>query len=288
MEMSIDEQIEVYKNKIRELRASRVCSYCGTNRVYAKGLCVKCYSRNLRNGSPALIVHQGRKKKAVKLRADWHDVLCDEILGGGIYFVKSNDFNETVEDALHILTEREQSIVIMRVKDGATLEEIGKEYSVTRERVRQIYEKALRKMRLRFRSNWFVLGKQETNKINDRIEAEKQDVIKREIAKRKLARAARANYIEAIALTSTPIERIGLSVRAYNCLYREGCRTSGDIAKYIADNGEKLMQIRNLGRKTASEIMEKMNELVGVSETNKIDEEIYEDDWSEDEIRELE
>lgn len=52
---------------------------------------------------------------------------------------------------LDTLTDREQKVLILRfgLKDGRsrTLEEVGKEFNVTRERIRQIEAKALRKLR---------------------------------------------------------------------------------------------------------------------------------------------
>jgi RNA polymerase primary sigma factor len=58
---------------------------------------------------------------------------------------------DTLGDVLATLTERERKIVEMRfgLVDGyeRTLEEIGRQYNVTRERIRQIEAKALRKMR---------------------------------------------------------------------------------------------------------------------------------------------
>ena len=58
---------------------------------------------------------------------------------------------EKLDDVLTSLTERERKILEMRfgLVDGQerTLEEIGKMYSVTRERIRQIEAKALRKLR---------------------------------------------------------------------------------------------------------------------------------------------
>jgi len=46
-------------------------------------------------------------------------------------------------------TDREELVVQMLVMDGATQEEVGKELGVTKERVRQIYMKAMRKARTR-------------------------------------------------------------------------------------------------------------------------------------------
>lgn len=58
---------------------------------------------------------------------------------------------EQVQDILSVLTEREQKILKMRfgLEDGKshTLEEVGQEFSVTRERIRQIEAKALTKLR---------------------------------------------------------------------------------------------------------------------------------------------
>jgi RNA polymerase primary sigma factor len=64
--------------------------------------------------------------------------------------------HEAVEDVLGELSDREQEIVRMRFGlDGAqarTLEEVGKEFGVTRERVRQIEAKTLAKLRHPHRS----------------------------------------------------------------------------------------------------------------------------------------
>ncbi len=58
---------------------------------------------------------------------------------------------EEIENALNTLTERERRILVLRfgLEDGQprTLEEVGKVFNVTRERIRQIEAKALRKLR---------------------------------------------------------------------------------------------------------------------------------------------
>ena len=64
--------------------------------------------------------------------------------------------NEAVKQALSELNEREQAVVRLRfgLDDGQmrTLEEVGKEFGVTRERVRQIEAKTLAKLRHPIRS----------------------------------------------------------------------------------------------------------------------------------------
>ena len=61
------------------------------------------------------------------------------------------DLHESIMESLNRLTDREREVLILRfgLKDGRqrTLEEVGLEFGVTRERIRQIEAKALRKLR---------------------------------------------------------------------------------------------------------------------------------------------
>ncbi len=65
--------------------------------------------------------------------------------------VLGNDLKERVREELKKLTPREEKVLKMRfgidVASEHTLEEVGKDFSVTRERIRQIEVKALRKLR---------------------------------------------------------------------------------------------------------------------------------------------
>ncbi len=58
---------------------------------------------------------------------------------------------QLLNSTLHSLTPREEKVLRLRygIDDGKprTLEEVGKEFNVTRERIRQIEAKALRKLR---------------------------------------------------------------------------------------------------------------------------------------------
>ncbi len=67
--------------------------------------------------------------------------------------------NEDIDGVLKTLTPREEAVIRLRfgLKDGRchTLEEVGMEFNVTRERIRQIEAKALRKLRHPVRSNKF-------------------------------------------------------------------------------------------------------------------------------------
>ncbi len=67
--------------------------------------------------------------------------------------------NEDIDSVLKTLTPREEAVIRLRfgLHDGRchTLEEVGMEFNVTRERIRQIEAKALRKLRHPVRSNKF-------------------------------------------------------------------------------------------------------------------------------------
>lgn len=67
---------------------------------------------------------------------------------------------EQLVEVLSTLTPREQRVLILRfgLEDGKsrTLEEVGAEFNVTRERIRQIEAKALRKLRHRSRSEKLI------------------------------------------------------------------------------------------------------------------------------------
>ena len=54
------------------------------------------------------------------------------------------------------------------------------------------------------------------------------------------------------------IEELDLSVRSYNCLKRAGINSVEDLANKTE---EEMMKVRNLGRKSLEEVLNKMNEL---------------------------
>lgn len=62
--------------------------------------------------------------------------------------------NKAIFDMLlNKMTQREQFVIVMRFVEEMTLEEVGQMYGVTRERVRQIEYKAMRKCRYWLRVN---------------------------------------------------------------------------------------------------------------------------------------
>ena len=68
----------------------------------------------------------------------------------------ADDAHKTIENAMSDLTERENKLLHYRFYEEKTLEECGEIFAVTRSRIRQIEEKALRKLRHPSRAKKFL------------------------------------------------------------------------------------------------------------------------------------
>ena len=163
-----------------------------------------------------------------------------------------------LSDALLTLTEREQGVLKMRFVFKATLQECGQAYAVSRERIRQIEAKAIRKLRHPARSNMFKAVPiaaliVETSKYHQLLY--EHEVLQEAFDWYK-ANSTDANTTAESVATSMPqtalLEELELSVRSYNCLRRAGKRTIQDIIKMSSPD---LLKVRNLGRKSAQEII---------------------------------
>jgi DNA-binding CsgD family transcriptional regulator len=168
------------------------------------------------------------------------------------------------------LTEREEEVLRLRFKDKMTLEKCGKIYGVTRERIRQIEAKALRKLRHPTRANMIKsvpltelqAKHSEYMKLQNEYEWLKKAFESLEkafesLAAQKTEPGVIIPSVERAILLEKTIEELDLSVRSFNCLKRAGKNTLRDISEMT--EGE-LMKVRNLGRKSYEEIIAKLKE----------------------------
>lgn len=191
-----------------------------------------------------------------KIRStDWPYSLLDNVVfenDEGDIFEGTPDQIDGLQYALSTLYERENKVLLMRYRDGKTLDDAASACNVTRERVRQIESKALRKLRHPQRLRYILNGLYGEEK---RIATEKLG--KARAAAEALAKAE-AEQKEIAPKMAITLEDMDLSVRSYNCLKRDGAATVADLLKMDA---ERFYKVRNLGRKSAEEITNKLHDM---------------------------
>ena len=155
---------------------------------------------------------------------------------------------------LSLLDHREQGILLRRYEDGKSRSEIAQDYEITAERVRQIENKACRK--LQRIPNW--------NYIEFGVAGYARRIALREYDKGYSA-GYQAGYLDGTTdaasgrtrpvasdeILNLPIEQLGLSTRAHNCMVAAQCRRIGDVARLTE---EQIATMKRLGRISANEI----------------------------------
>lgn len=155
------------------------------------------------------------------------------------------------------LTERETKCIHLRFEDLKTYDEIAAEFNVTRERIRQILAKAIRKLRHPHRATKYIaVPKYEYNMLQQENASLKSYLAEIE---KSLNLPSDEDPFVVLPFFSKPIIEMDLSVRSYNCLTRTGkFKRYGDFQNYKVSD---LMKIRNLGRRSFDEIISKLDEI---------------------------
>ena len=187
---------------------------------------------------------------------------------------------ETIEIAMSLanLTPNERRIIRLTYMENMTLEEAGECCGgVTRERIRQVQKNACSKLRQRSTTKellqkglriWLLdeIGKaaerriqKATEEIRDEYEQRFQiwlaDAVDSGIIhtpgdEEPLERGAEKEVL--------PIDVLGLSVRSFRCLTRNGINTIEKLQAVLAQPRSVLLSMRNLGVKSAQEIEDAM------------------------------
>lgn len=149
-----------------------------------------------------------------------------------------DDYMATVEYVLSTkLSARQKAMVKSRYQEKYTYQETGEWYGLTRERIRQITEKSVR--RLRHPKTKDILKYGIAGTINRLEKALKGSTSKPES--------------NALPDPERDISYVNFDVRTFNCLRRSRIYTVEDILKLTPD---ELMHIKNLGRKSYLNIVE--------------------------------
>ena len=184
---------------------------------------------------------ESKKPERKRIRAQelpWPENLITEI-GLELVFPETKEYVNLSDDqmdglsfVMRQLMERERVVLLLRYKEHKTLDVTASYFNITRERVRQIIAKAIRKLRHESRVPYYRDGYQAT--LDNREEMKEQILTKLGENMRKI-----------------PLYELKLTVRTCNCLSRAGYTTLGEVA---AADPETIKNVRNLGAKSYSEI----------------------------------
>ena len=185
-----------------------------------------------------------------------------------------DDIEDRVLKALDTLSPREKGAILSYFKDDGTLDTVSREYNVTKERVRQILAKGIRKLRHPSRLKLIEYSEEELalkKEISEeRVKLENMLAELRE--KTESIQAAGADpegkraeqWIDEAQADGVALEELEWSIRTYTCLKRANINTVGDLEMLIRQSGTKgLIRIRNLGRKSIEEILWRLTEVTG-------------------------
>lgn len=160
------------------------------------------------------------------------------------------DYDRMFRDKLNY---REQMVLELRFRDGLTLEAVGTKMGTTRERVRQIESKALRKLSRAVQN--MMETRTKVSKILDKHQ-QLPTLIAEVISDQSKVTDVQPEASAPVSLQML-IEDMDFSVRTYNCLKRAYINTLSDIVNY----NESFIYIRNLGRNSLNEIITKVGGL---------------------------
>ena len=192
----------------------------------------------------------------------WPYNLADAIIGEPIDWILHEDHIAALNHALSVLTERERMATLLHYQYGRSLEAIGREFNLTRERIRQIIDRAVKKMQhpSNVRALREGLGMVE--------QQEDREAYLRELDAQIAWREQRLEKLKAEVPEEKPaglmlsVYDLGLSVRSTNCLWRAGYDTLGKVLD--AAEGGKLKRVRNMGRKSLDEVLRMLYERTGL------------------------
>ena len=165
--------------------------------------------------------------------------------------------NALVETIQTSLTERESDVIFKYYRDGMSYDEIAKKYDRTRERIRQIHNKALRKLKHKSRYEKYILYDYDhVNSLQNRIEELASYVLELEQIVDKVPETVKNNIVKA----NETIDMLpDLYVRSYNQLTRYARSHYHQDHLYICQltemTLEEVMEIRNIGKESVKNIL---------------------------------
>lgn len=191
--------------------------------------------------------------------------------------ISTDQMNGLEKAILDSLNNKEKSCIIQYYKDELSLAEISEQYGVSRERVRQIIAKGIRKLKNPNAKKLILFGIRGSGLLKREMEL---DDLEKTLEKREQIIADHASLINTKLKIVAPelqqeenlkkieLEDLGISTRAYTCLRRSNIRNLYDLSKMTL---KELFAIRNMGKHTVDEIIAAMRryDITPKEETNE-------------------
>lgn len=199
--------------------------------------------------------------KIIGVTPDIYDNYYDDILP---------NFDKNLEKILPDFGQKEKDILLRRFKYFDTLEEIGKFYNVTRERIRQIEAKTIHRLKGNRAKNILTAKSEQLNlvsqqeiekmreQIRDSLTIEEAIKIVNELGTDEYIRD-RYGYFHKRNASDILIADLRLSYRSKTALRRSNIETIDDLIR-VYPKPEYLYKIRNVGKGCVEEITKVVQE----------------------------
>lgn len=185
------------------------------------------------------------------------------------------EMRKHLREALNTLPDDEAKVLLFRFKEKKTLQEAGDDMGLSRERVRQLMKKAVRRLSRPEQRKAIVCGRTFLSELDREKKAASEALASYVKAKADYTRKTawileKTKQLDAAvealsdgddvyeSILDTKIVDLGLSARATNCLTRSGIPT---LRELVTKSDADLLRVRNLGRHSYEEIVAKLEEL---------------------------
>ena len=151
-----------------------------------------------------------------------------------------------IREMERILPQKEIDILYLLWKEKQTLRSIGERYHISRERIRQINMKSMRKLLApAVKARYRTVTLHEYRKLESQykeIERNYQDSL----------RAKEGDPSATVNFSTRGINELDVSTRTYNCLLSAGYENLGDLSGVRTST---ILNIRNMGVKSLQELI---------------------------------
>ncbi len=163
-----------------------------------------------------------------------------------------------LEEVLSKLNERERTIILSYYSEGRTLQELGDQLGISRERVRQIKEKRVKRLRNRTVVRYVLEGLSFMQEYFDLIRGLEGRIDELTAENERLKRQLSGETEETVAekgdkeeLDRIALESMGFSVRAFDVLFMHDYRTAGD---FVGKTENDIRGLHGVGEETFEDI----------------------------------